>query len=240
MGGGTSCRAVGRSYLGPIDEAPTSEVPEGRPVWTPFAQLRYRSCVSTVPATRMTASELLALISGFENTRPAPVPPPLLAGVVLAGIEVIATRWDGEPTLRRSWRDRQGGGAVPLLLLVDNPERGGSVYALGPLDSAGPLRSVDSASLSQVLQRIASLPRLDAVRELAAELDRLDQAGIPGLKLRQLLTTHTLDSRFRGNPSRWTAAQESVAQIVKGGDWRTVVGGQKTAPDHLRRRDRRS
>ncbi|MGH9151479.1 MAG: hypothetical protein ACRD03_03525, partial [Acidimicrobiales bacterium] len=67
------------------------------------------------------------------------------------------------------------------------------------------------------------MPRLEAVRELAAELDRLDQAGIPGLKLRDLLTVHTLNVRLRGDAMRWAALQEAVKAIAKGADWRGIL-----------------
>jgi hypothetical protein len=77
--------------------------------------------------------------------------------------------------------------------------------------------------LYEVLQRVASRPRLEAVRELAAELDRLDQAGIPGLKVRDLLTLHTLDSRLRNDAARWRRAREVSAAVRRGADWRTVL-----------------
>ena len=89
----------------------------------------------------------------------------------------------------------------------------------------GPLRSMEAGALADVLQRVSSRPRLEAVRELAAELDRLDQAGIPGLKLRQLLTLHTLDVRLRRDPTRWARAAEITKGIIRGADWRGVLTG---------------
>jgi hypothetical protein len=38
-----------------------------------------------------------------------------------------------------------------------------------------PIRSVEAGALHEAIRRLASRPRLEAVRELAAELDRLDQ-----------------------------------------------------------------
>src|SRR5437899_2637031 len=132
--------------------------------------------------------------------------PPLEASVRVAGIEVAATKETGEPSLRRVWRERHRGGATPLLLLADDGSRPGTVYALGVSDASGPIRVVDSSALTQLLRRVSSGTRLDATRQLAGELDRLDQSGILGLKLRDLLTQYTLDSRLRRDPARWNAA----------------------------------
>lgn len=173
----------------------------------------------------MTSEELVAGLATAEGARRVPVEAPLTAGLLLAGIEITATRPAAERTLRRLWRDRRGGGATPLLLLADDPARPGCLTALGAVDAAGPLRSVEAAALGATLHRLAGRPRLEAVRELAAELDRLDQAGIPGLKVRDLLTLHTLDVRLRNDPSRWGRAEEATKSLPRGADWRTVLTG---------------
>ncbi|MGH9130900.1 MAG: hypothetical protein ACRDWV_04355, partial [Acidimicrobiales bacterium] len=87
---------------------------------------------------------------------------------------------------------------------------------------AGALRAVEASALAEVLHRLSTRPRLEAVRELADELDRLDQAGIPGLKLRDLLTLHTLDVRLR-RPERWVSATDATKGITRGMDWRAVL-----------------
>jgi len=171
----------------------------------------------------MTSEELVTRVAALPRARRAPAAPPLAAAVMVAGIEVASTVPAPEPVLRRTWRDRRGGGATPLLLLADDPARFGSVRALGVSDATGPVRSVEAGALYEVLQRVASRPRLEAVRELAAELDRLDQAGIPGLKVRDLLTLYTLDSRLRHDTMRWQRAREVSGRVRKGADWRTVL-----------------
>ncbi|HEY8767921.1 MAG TPA: hypothetical protein VIP09_11770 [Dehalococcoidia bacterium] len=67
------------------------------------------------------------------------------------------------------------------------------------------------------------MPRLEAVREMAGDLERLDQAGIPGLRLRDLLTMHTLDGRLRNDPTRWGAAEATVKAVPQGADWRSLL-----------------
>lgn len=171
----------------------------------------------------MTSEELLATLAAAPGARRVPVESPLSAALLLAGIEVASTRPAAERTLRKVWRERRGAGATPLLLVADDASRPGCLAVLGTVDAAGPLRSVDAGALTDVLMRLADRPRLEAVRELAAELDRLDQAGIPGLKLRDLLTLHTLDVRLRKDAARWSAAVEATKAIAKGADWRATL-----------------
>jgi hypothetical protein len=173
----------------------------------------------------MTSEELVAALATVQDIRRIPIKEPLIAGYLLAGIEIATTRPTTERTLRKLWSERRGAGATPLLLLADDPAQPGCLAALGAVDAAGPLRSVDAGSLADVLQRLAGRSRLEAVRELSAELDRLDQAGIPGLKLRNLLTLHTLDVRLRNDTARWCRAQDVTKSIPRGADWRQVLTG---------------
>lgn len=173
----------------------------------------------------MTSDELVAALSIADGARRIRVEAPLTAGLLLSGIEIAATHPSAERNLRRLWRERRGGGATPLLLLADDPARPGCLTALGTVDAPGPLRSVQAGALAEVLERLAGRPRLEAVRELAAELDRLDQASIPGLELRNLLTHHTLDVRLRGDQARWSRAQEVTKAVARGADWRAVLTG---------------
>lgn len=173
----------------------------------------------------VTSEELLATLAAAPGARRLPSDAPLTASLLVAGIEVASTRPAAERTLRKIWRERRGPGATPLLLVADDASRPGCLAALGTVDAAGPLRSVDAGALNDVLIRLAGRPRLEAVRELAAELDRLDQAGIPGLKLRDLLTIHTLDVRLRKDEARWSRATEVTKAIQRGADWRAVLTG---------------
>ena len=176
-----------------------------------------------VPANAADVARGLRELPGSRDLR---VSPPLIGGAVVAGIEVVAVEAGPERTLRRIWRDRQGGGATPLLLICDDTSRPGCVLALfGGVDAGAPLRSVSAEALAPVFDRLAPLSRLDAVRELTAELDRLDQAGIPGLKVRELLTLHTLDVRLRNDALRWSELQEAMGGVGVGADWRAVLGG---------------
>ena len=171
----------------------------------------------------MITDELLSLITALPGVRRLPADAPLTAAIMVAGIEVASTAAVPDRTLRRLWRERRGGGATPLLLITDDASRPGSVRVLGPADEAGPTRSIKSDALQAAIQRVSSRSRLEAIRELISELDRLDQAGIPGLKLRELLTLHTLDVRLRRDPARWQNAAKAASSIPRGADWRGVL-----------------
>lgn len=167
--------------------------------------------------------ELLEAVRALPGVRQVRSSPPLQNAVLVAGVEVARTATVPERSLRRIWRDRHGGGATPLLIVCDDSSRQGCLLALGTVDPGAPIRSIDNVALLRVFERIAPLPRLEAVRELAAELDRLDQAGIPGLKVRELLTLHTLDVRLRRDQARWPELVEVARSVAPGADWKTVL-----------------
>lgn len=184
----------------------------------------------------MGAPDLLARLAALPGVRRLPTAPPLGEAVLLAGIELAVTFDHRERQLRKAWRERHRGGPTPLLLIVDEPSGRDSLFVLGPTDGSGALHSLKMAALERVLSRVAALPRLEAVRELAAELERLDEAGLPGVKLRQLLSLHTLDVRLRCDPLRWSTMRKAVDAVPVGSDWRGVLIG--LGYDLERRRDR--
>jgi hypothetical protein len=168
------------------------------------------------------ATDLIRAMASLPGARRLAAAPPITASVEIAGIEVATAGKQSEQVMRRTWRDRHRG-ATALLLVSDDQNGEGSLAVLGPGDGGGLVRRVDQSALEQLLRRISSMPRLEAVRELAGDLERLDQAGISGLRLRDLLTMHTLDTRLRGDPRRWAAAESVANAIPPGSDWRGVL-----------------
>ena len=142
---------------------------------------------------------------------------------MLSGVEIAAAGSANDRTFRSRWRERPRGGATERLLVADDAARPGCVTVLSPIDGGGPVRLVDSGALGDLLRRVAGRSRLEVVRELAGELDRLDLAGIPGLKVRELLTFHTLTGRVRTDPDRWSSLEASSKAIAHGADWRSVL-----------------
>ena len=172
----------------------------------------------------MNVNGLFAHLQALPAVRRLPVQAPLDAVVLVAGIEVAWTAARDERVLRRVWQQRHGGGATPLLLVDDDPKRSGCLSVLGPVDPSGPLRSMEAGALRDLLTRVSTMQRLAAVREVAAELDRLDQSAIPGLKLHGLLTIHTLDFRLRQDQARWPGLKAAAASVPATADWqRTLI-----------------
>src|SRR4051794_40318684 len=69
------------------------------------------------------------------------------ASTVIGGVEVAHATVIDERALRRAWRDRTKGGPVPLLLVVDDPDRDGGLRALGPLGPEDPVRLLEAGDL---------------------------------------------------------------------------------------------
>ena len=172
----------------------------------------------------MNASELFAALRALPGVRSARVEGSgdIAESRLVGGVEIAQARVVDERPLRRVWRERADGGPVPLLLVVDDPERSDGVRALGPVESGDPIRSVGAEALLKVLERLPSLSRLAAVRELAEELDRLDEAGISGVSVKGLGTEHLYSRRLR-DPSRWAELSELAREVD--GEWRAVMEG---------------
>jgi hypothetical protein len=121
-----------------------------------------------------------------------------------------------ESKLRQRWRARQAGRATPLLMLVPF---GPQVRVLGPNDAAGPVRTVDAERLVAMLREVWNLSRADAARSAAAALERLDEAAIPGVLVRGLLTQHVLVRRLRRSED-WVVLAERSRALRRDRGWR--------------------
>ncbi|MEJ7785765.1 MAG: hypothetical protein WKF96_13245, partial [Solirubrobacteraceae bacterium] len=145
----------------------------------------------------------------------------IVSSRLLTGIEYARAAAIEEPRLRGSYKSRHGGGATPLVLIADDPEQTGFVRVLGP-QREGALRRVRAAALLGVVEKTLTVKRLQAVRMLAEELDRLDTERIAGLKVRGLGTEHLFGQRLPNDPSRWSALEAAVAGASRTG-WRELL-----------------
>ncbi len=149
-------------------------------------------------------------------------------------IEVAASASTTDAAMRTDWRALSAGVARRCLLLADDPKRPGRLRVLGPVTHQGPVRSVDASHLAKSLESLAELSPLEAVRRLTAKLNR---AAGDGLALNGLLTRHTLESRFRGDPARWSAARRTVADLPPApSSWRRTLSALGYRLDRLPRR----
>lgn len=170
----------------------------------------------------MNAGELADFLVARGLARPTQARTGVSRAVVVGGVELAVAEQPHERNLRARWRERVGSTGTPYLLVADHLGGDGSVVALGPSSPDAPIRLLSAEALSEVMERAAQLSSLEAVRYVAGEIDRLDRTGISGLKLKGLLTTHTLDVRLRGDSSRWDQASTTAAEVTSRDDWRTV------------------
>lgn len=155
----------------------------------------------------------------------------IIASRLLNGIEYAHASALEEPKLRASWKRRQGGGATPLVLVADDPEQRGFVRVLGP-QRDGPMRRVRTDSLLGLVERTLSVRRLQAIRLLAEELDRLDTERIAGLKVQGLGTEHLYGVRLPAS-RRWAELRDTVGGASRAG-WRELLNDLGYAIEPLR------
>ena len=169
----------------------------------------------------MNAGDLFEALATLPGARSIPARGDGIAeSRMLAGIEVARVSSADERAIRRAWRDRHGGGHVPLLVVAEDPGEASCVRALGPQSAGGPVRVVGADDLLRTFERLATVSPLHAVRELAEELDRLDRSGISGLQVKGLGTEHLFKTRLRVQ-DRWRRLGELAEKAT--GEWRPLL-----------------
>ncbi len=146
--------------------------------------------------------------NGFDSSR------------LVNGVEYGLVRAVDERKLRAAWKRRTGGGATPLVLIADDPEDPGKLRVLGPRGD-GLVHRVRTESMLELVTRSASLNRLEAVRQVAQEVERLDTEGVAGLAVRGLGTEYLYGRRLPAS-DRWPHLTRH-AQGLPRGSWRDVL-----------------
>lgn len=67
------------------------------------------------------------------------------------------------------------------------------------------------------------MEKMEAIRWLTAEMALLDQKGIAGVEVRNLLTVHTLKTRLPESGARWWEMERLVEPANKRDNWRTIL-----------------
>lgn len=143
--------------------------------------------------------------------------PEVSAVWTVSHVEVAAAAPVTDVRLRTIWRRRQGNRATPLLLVTGADV----VRALGPRAADEPIRQVRLETLLRILRSLEGKSRRDATAALAEALERTDRAGIPGVRLTELLTKHVLSRRLRAyRPEAWRRLEEAAANVRADRDWR--------------------
>jgi hypothetical protein len=169
------------------------------------------------------ARELIDSLAALPGVRPVTTSTEgIEGGALVNGIEIARAAGPTERSMRAAWRRRTSGGPTPLLLVADDPATDGVVVALGPVTRDGPIRLVSADALADVLRRASTLPALQAVRDLAEQLEHLDQTGIAGLTVKGLGTEHLFRERLR-QTADWPALGGLAAAVT--GSWRDALRG---------------
>lgn len=182
-----------------------------------------RSCLSSRPSLRLVnATELFEGLSALPDSRDAGATNGISASRLINGVEYAHAAGIDERKMRAAWKRRRGGGAVPLLLIADDPDGEGRLRVLGP-QPEGPVRRIRAESLFDLIARTPGLRKLEAVRQVAQEVERLDTEGVAGLTVRGLGSEHLYAARLPQS-KRW----EMLKKLSKGlstAGWREILTG---------------
>ena len=104
------------------------------------------------------------------------------------GFDLLWREAGSDTELRRTWTERKGQGPRPLVLLSPSPDES-RVRVCGP-QHPRPIRELPFEPVLNLLQDAAERHFNEAGQTLARELMRLEEAAIPGLRVKELLTPH--------------------------------------------------
>ena len=181
----------------------------------------------------MNATTLLDRVTERGTARPVPARPGTTRTVAIGAIEVGEADRGSGAFVRARWKERVGGSGIPYLLIADDRQDAGRVRVLGPVHGDRPIQSVNSSLLLDALEGVAKLQAFDAIRRLSDDLIRISRDG---LTVNGLLTPHTLEYRFKGDPVRWASATQEVRTVKRTDSWQHVLRKLGYAVQQLPRR----
>ena len=121
--------------------------------------------------------------------------------------------WAGDATaegeVRRLWEARKGRQPYPVVLLAPSDDET-KVQVAGPQD-ARPVRELPAGRVIDLLEASRGMAVREAASLLAREFSRLEEAVVPGLRVKDLLTPHFLRERMR-----WPVNQGRLSGAVEG------------------------
>ena len=110
--------------------------------------------------------------------------------------------------LRRLWEARKGRQPYPVVLLAPSDDES-MLKVTGPQDSR-PLRELPVGRVVDLLETSRRLATREAASFLAREFSRLEEAVVPGLRVKDLLTPHFLRERLR-----WPVNEQRLSRAVE-------------------------
>ena len=170
----------------------------------------------------MNAHEFIDGLSALEGSRESATEGNgVSAARLVNGVEYAHATGSDERTLRAAWTRRRGGGATPLVLVGRRPGRGRHAAPARPSRGRSRCGRVRAESLLDLVRRTTAMRRLEAVRYVDQEADRLDSTGVAGLTVRGLGTEHLYGTRLRDSP-RWTRLGELASGLARA-PWREAL-----------------
>lgn len=126
-----------------------------------------------------------------------------------------------EGEIRRLWEARKGRQAYPVVLLAPSCDEA-RVQVAGPQD-ARPVRELPAGRVIDLLEATRSMAVREAASFLAREFGRLEEAVVPGPRVKDLLTPHFLRERMR-RPVNQERLSGAVEGKVRAGSlaWRSL------------------
>jgi len=181
----------------------------------------------------MNARELFDGLTSLTGTKDAGAANGVLESRLVNGVEYVHAAGTDDRKMRAAWKRRRGGGAGPLLLIADDPGQHGRLRVLGP-QRDGPIRIIRADTLLELVARTVEMKKLEAIRQVAQEVDRLDISGVAGLSVRGLGSEHLYGTRLPRS-DRW-AELESLAERVPSSGWREALEAMGYSISDLPRR----
>ena len=137
--------------------------------------------------------------------------------------------------LRRLWEARKGRQPYTVVLLAPS-DNSSKVRVAGPQD-ARPVRELPVSRVLDLLETSRRLAAREAASFLAREFSRLEEAVVPGLRVKDLLTPHFMRERLRWpiNEQRLSSAVEGVASTGSIA-WRSLFQGMGYQVEQLPQR----
>ena len=126
-----------------------------------------------------------------------------------------------EAALRKVWEARKGRQAYPVVVLAPSDDAS-TVRVVGPQD-ARPVRKLPAGRVLDLLEASHGRKAREAAAFLTREFTRLEEAVVPGLRVKDLLTPHFVRTRLRtsANAQRLRTAVEGVG-LDRGTTWRPL------------------
>ena len=140
-----------------------------------------------------------------------------------------------EVALRRLWEAWKGHQPYPVVLLAPSDDES-KVHVAGPQE-ARPIRQLSAGRVLDLLGTSRSMSTRESASFLAREFSRLEEAVVPGVRVKDLLTPHFLRERLRWsiNEKRLAGAVEEI-RFTQNMTWRSLFQGMGYRVEQLPQR----